>query len=682
MKIKKKYPIILFVLFLSLSVVFISLIQIKIDKIQDLRQSALQDIFFQDFELEVNQQDSGTFQSINLKGTYYHPKEVDDQDSISLVVLQHGMGGRKENLHSMAFCFVKRGFAALTLNLRNHYNSQGHTTLGHKESQDLLKGINFMKERMDQKGVKIEKVGLVGHSLGALTVSLAGMSSNINSTVAIAPPGDITSMFGDLTGIDIEQLGNTVDGFNPFSDPEYVSNITLLGKNPPRNYLMIAGEGDSMIYPSHVEALFQNITGDNDKEPFKLYGSFEENNAVQYNVYNVPSHGAEQFAFQTPQITEMAINWTETALNITNEDPLDINQYQDLGYFEELYSIWATVGGDYLLLMVFSLLCLYFFFLVVGNVKRMEINPIPAMIRLRHNFASMLREKKGNSFNFFLLISFLLSLVFGTIFLALEVSFSKFLGLHLLLSILYPICLSLLISVPLNVYYLKNKERKEKVSPPIEDRDQKKAKSDRKSDDIAQDPNAKRVFLENSKEYLREFSQAFKNPSKFLKKTVLTIFGILTSILSIISWAFFSQQAKAEALLKPTPEISGFPISVVQVVLLTIGIEILFSFRYRVFLKITKKSQSNRTNSMLLTPIFGFLVSLVLFMIYLGSMNLDSPYLQAPMFFLMSLLIFGYFLLIEITNKINWIALVNQFIGTVAVPILFSWIMSSLLLAY
>ena len=76
----------------------------------------------------------------HLNGWYYEP----DQPNGAAVILLHGVGGNREDLVGLGVLFEKSGFQVLIPDLRGHGTSDGFTTLGLRESDDVRAWADWM----------------------------------------------------------------------------------------------------------------------------------------------------------------------------------------------------------------------------------------------------------------------------------------------------------------------------------------------------------------------------------------------------------------------------------------------------------------------------------------------------------------------------------------------------------
>ncbi|MHA1819520.1 MAG: alpha/beta hydrolase family protein [Promethearchaeota archaeon] len=311
-------------------------------------------------------------EGIHIVGDIYLPKNINHSASYPAVILQHGMGGRRGNMLSFAVNFIKRGFVVAAFDLRGHGDSNGYNTLGNKESDDILKVIEYLRTKINDNYVNISQIALVGHSLGALTVTIAAYKSGVNACVAIAPPAFIPSLFNDILGNSDEIINEKIGFNNPLNDPAYIKNITLstwvsnrTESNPrPKNLLLITTEEDKVVPANTVYDLFKNITHQSAPLNNTLYGNFEKGTATELDVFPKGIHGNEQFPFATPNITQATIKWVERAIFGPNAttirgdiklSDLEMDNPTALWGPTQLYYIYSFIGFTTAIMLFFLL---------------------------------------------------------------------------------------------------------------------------------------------------------------------------------------------------------------------------------------------------------------------------------------------------------------------------------------
>lgn len=356
-----------------------------------------------------------------------------NSEALPGVIIQHGMGGLKENMLSMAINFVNRGFVVLTMDLRRHGKSNGFHTFGNKESDDIVYAVNYLKNEINGSIANISKIGLIGHSMGAISVIMASYKSGVESCVAISPAAFVNEVLSSIFGGDIYRLNNFFGTQNIFSDPNFIENISLknyvknrLMETPAKtkNLLLCTSIEDTVVPPHYVYDIFKNITQEEAPLNNTLYGSFENMNATQCNVYNHGDHGAEQYTFKTPDITRDAMNWTERALigeeasllrgEINIENFIMTNPGENAGILDKYYLI------SYLSISLFLISLLNY---KTFGQERPIFEELPDEMNFTIFFQNRLKKFQGSKFKncivnmaFIVIIGLIIGLIFSKIY--------------------------------------------------------------------------------------------------------------------------------------------------------------------------------------------------------------------------------------------------------------------------
>jgi pimeloyl-ACP methyl ester carboxylesterase len=115
---------------------------------------------------------------------------VDKAGSSRAVVLVHGWGGDKSNLHVVetALVYERAGFNVLMLDLRGHGESEGErVTVGYQEVRDVQGALSWLEEQ----GFDPEDVVLHGWSMGGAAVVQAAPGTGVAAVVEEAAYADL-----------------------------------------------------------------------------------------------------------------------------------------------------------------------------------------------------------------------------------------------------------------------------------------------------------------------------------------------------------------------------------------------------------------------------------------------------------------------------------------------------------
>ncbi|MFA5055525.1 MAG: alpha/beta fold hydrolase [Dehalococcoidia bacterium] len=142
---------------------------------------------------------------IKLHGVIYLPKT---EGRFPGVVMCHGMASDYRSMRPSAQQLARKGIAAFAIDMRGHGMSGG--TLDGGIGQDVVAAYNNFK---NHTSVDAERIGLAGHSLGALAcLYAASVVNGAKALVLMSIPSDIGSMaeFWQPMRKEAERLGTPV----------------------------------------------------------------------------------------------------------------------------------------------------------------------------------------------------------------------------------------------------------------------------------------------------------------------------------------------------------------------------------------------------------------------------------------------------------------------------------------
>ena len=201
-----------------------------------------------------------TEDAMSLKAWFIPPRL---EQNGAVILFLHGLGGNRSDLLRQAHCVTQRGYGAMLIDFRNHGESEGKlTSLGNHEVRDVLAAFAYLNRRDD---VNNERIGMVGHSMGAATgiqaaehmpalkfmvvqSSFSSLRSVFRQALKIK-----TSVFSSVFAPILMQfyklyVGSSVDKVNP------AASLARLGCP----VMIVHGLKDQFIPPSHSDTLFQN----------------------------------------------------------------------------------------------------------------------------------------------------------------------------------------------------------------------------------------------------------------------------------------------------------------------------------------------------------------------------------------------------------------------------------------
>ncbi|MHA1377436.1 MAG: alpha/beta hydrolase family protein [Candidatus Helarchaeota archaeon] len=305
---------------------------------------------------------------VRIDATLYIPKLENDLYSFlptgrPAVVLVHGYTADKLFFKGLAQEFSRRGFVCLAITSRGHGDSGG--LAGLTWENETLTAVDYLEMLADSNfGIDKNRIGLVGHSMGAFSVTLAAsMDNRINATVAIGGPMvNITRGFGfasvlslfNITGgianlfnlITIQYLMPGLTGMLQYPYPmslslqDAVIQDKVNGTNP-KNYLNIIGTIDEVfsVYSAQEVLWYMGL-----KDPpynvshyvqvlrNTIYGDFNNGTARKLVTLPETDHITEH---SSPACAYEAINWMQKSMKL--EHPI---------YGSMDYLIWQYIFRD------------------------------------------------------------------------------------------------------------------------------------------------------------------------------------------------------------------------------------------------------------------------------------------------------------------------------------------------
>jgi uncharacterized protein len=230
-------------------------------------------------EIEFRSRD----QSVLLKG-WFLPASRQPKMTI---IFAHGYRGNRLLKHGAALGIAKeliqRGYQVLLFDFRNCGNSGGRlSTIGLDEQQDMLGAIDWCTAR------GIERIGLIGHSMGAATSLLAAAKCEaVEGVIADSPFSDLKrylldhlSVWSKLPRFPFSVLSVLAIQYIMGKNPQLVRPIDALPNIYPRPVLFIHGDADDAIPCSSSERMSERYT-----DAFSLWKVSGANHIGSYRMY-------------------------------------------------------------------------------------------------------------------------------------------------------------------------------------------------------------------------------------------------------------------------------------------------------------------------------------------------------------------------------------------------------------
>ena len=247
------------------------------------------------------------------------------------VVLVHGFISSNIYWRATALELCRRGFLCMLITGRGHSASGGQ--FGPSWENETLSAVKYLRDHNATLRIDTERIGLVGHSMGAFSVTKAAiMDSNcsknwINATVAVGGPYyNISNYFG--AGFAMFFSNPFFYSFPFFNGEAAVENIVFEGttsNSTPLNYLNIIGQFDEAFSVASAYELVYGMADTNYWSDHSVnnageiiagyqYGDFNNGTARKLVVEPFVDHLIEGFVTTT---SLEIINWFEDSMKLT-----------------------------------------------------------------------------------------------------------------------------------------------------------------------------------------------------------------------------------------------------------------------------------------------------------------------------------------------------------------------------
>ncbi|UCH51361.1 MAG: alpha/beta fold hydrolase [Chloroflexota bacterium] len=144
---------------------------------------------------------------LKLKGKVFLPKNANIDEPIPGAVLCHGFGAARRVMKPSARIMAAQGVATLIFDLRGHGSSDG--AIDGKMADDVIDAWNYLSQIPE---VDSTRMGLVGHSLGAMSVILAAERvANPRALVVLACPPEVA---GKMSAEESSKIGRWGQNYN------------------------------------------------------------------------------------------------------------------------------------------------------------------------------------------------------------------------------------------------------------------------------------------------------------------------------------------------------------------------------------------------------------------------------------------------------------------------------------
>jgi fermentation-respiration switch protein FrsA (DUF1100 family) len=147
--------------------------------------------FVKKFKHRITEQRvSFSSKGLKLRGRVMFPDTASPESPVPGVVLCHGFGSSHRQMAPCARLLAEQGIATIIFDLRGHCNSDG--ALDGDVINDIVSAWEIFK---DYPEVDQNRIGLAGHSLGAMTAIMAAGLIQPDVLVALSCPPQMETMF-------------------------------------------------------------------------------------------------------------------------------------------------------------------------------------------------------------------------------------------------------------------------------------------------------------------------------------------------------------------------------------------------------------------------------------------------------------------------------------------------------
>jgi esterase/lipase len=240
-----------------------------------------------------------------IEALIYTPKGISHEG----IVVGHGYCGNKQYMQPLCIELVKRGFTVVNIDFRGHGSSDGHLLPSDHENRyfglklDMEAAIDYLED-IDE----IEKIGLVGHSMGGHTavITAEDNSDKIEATVSL--------------------------GHIPLDDYDFedISNL-----------LVAIGQYEQTSTKEDAVEFLEEYTGRKDVKIGTLYGNFDDGDACKAIIGEYSEHLAGIF---NPTIVTEMVQWFEQAFNEEKATNIKLTvQYTQIFFGITLFGVLSLV---------------------------------------------------------------------------------------------------------------------------------------------------------------------------------------------------------------------------------------------------------------------------------------------------------------------------------------------------
>lgn len=264
-----------------------------------------------------------------------------DGDKRPAVVITHGFTSNKLMMDPFAVQFARAGWIAIIYDARGHGDSEGIFNYGYVPDDGsppivAIDMVSVVRQVKDWPIVDSDRVAVLGHSMGALTVLMLGkfFQNDVAGSAAMAPPFKLEAKIDITTPINVN------------FDPIPYLNSSNSSVPTARNLLHMVGSNDMIVgYESNLRMAAVRTTGSLDGTVQVGVGynttpqGFLEGTAYKFVRLEGANHVTEM---SNPQAIDTATDWFSQCFNLTSAE---ISALPSSTPFPEIHDISLFFGG-------------------------------------------------------------------------------------------------------------------------------------------------------------------------------------------------------------------------------------------------------------------------------------------------------------------------------------------------
>ncbi|MHA1730623.1 MAG: alpha/beta hydrolase family protein [Promethearchaeota archaeon] len=243
-------------------------------------------VYLQDEDIVVERRFAPTYDAKSIPCFLVMSREnVKIRDhSLPVVILVHGINGKKEDLLYKALNLAHNGFVAIPIDQRGHGDSQTYSSVGYFEVDDISALIDWISHEVPM--ANSSNVGLIGESLGGITAYIAQTRDpRVQATVAYNAVSNLTQ------AIDLLSINNFFSsGREMANNPDSLrvrSPIAHLTPENTKNLLILHGSGDVVVNVSQAYEVYEKVNGSERDDITLIVNPGESHGGNQINATNL-----------------------------------------------------------------------------------------------------------------------------------------------------------------------------------------------------------------------------------------------------------------------------------------------------------------------------------------------------------------------------------------------------------